>query len=483
MNTRQSRQRKEIFRTLLITTVIVLLLLGAAFLLSRILPVWKQQRVDSALSSGDTAFARKLAEDYVGDERLQILQQCSYIDAQIQESQGHYPEASALFAEAGNYEDAPERRKNCDYLYASLLEENEQWDEAVEVFRSLGGYRDAADRISECHYKKALRLIENGEKWEAAEVLDQLTGMEKAHSLLVEIVMELTGYDEERALSAFHGMSEEQLALLSDLSELREALPHDIIDVGFAHTVGLGADGHVYACGDNSCGQCDTSAWKNAVAVAAGAWHTVALLSDGTVVAAGRNSEAQCETTDWNHIVQIAAGDYATFALTADGTVLSTGFLDYEEVRDWSSITSIRAGSYGVAGIRSDGSLWFYPEMAGASLLQNNVEDLVINTGFAAAVYRDGSTSCTAMELPAWKNVLALSASGTAIVALESGGFADAVFFRESDRIDFSSVIDAVAVAAGGTHFAFVFSDGSVRVFGCSEHGEADTGGWSLAVG
>ena len=55
-------------------------------------------------------------------------------------------------------------------------------------------------------------------------------------------------------------------------------------------------------------------------------------------------------------------------------------------------------------------------------------------------------------------------------------------FFRESDAIDFSAFTDVRAIAAGGTHFALVLSDGSVKVLGENAHGEAETEGWSLAV-
>ena len=481
MNNQSSDLRRSIFLLLFKTTIVVLLLIGAAFLLSRILPAWKQQRVDSAIAAGDTGLARRLAERFDDEEKTRILQQCSYMEAESLEAERRYPEASALFAEAGNYEDAAERRKYCDYEQAALLEQKGLWDEASDAYRALGGYRDSADRVNLCRYQKAVDLLEIGDAWGAAELLDTLSSLPEAHTLLVQIVTDLTGLEEERALAAFHGMSEEQLALLSNLSDLRSSLPKDIIDVGFNHTVGLGTNGRVYACGDNSYSQCDTAQWNKAVAVAAGAWHTAALLSDGTVITTGRNTEGQCDTAEWRDIVQIAAGDYATFGLCRDGTILSTGFLDYEEIRDWSGMVSISAGSYGIAAQRNDGSLWFYPEMNGADALKN-VEQLALNTGYAVAVMKDGSVSSAGCELPEWKNVLMISASGTAVLALESGGFVDALFFRDRDRIDFSTVMDAVAIAAGGTHFAVVFSDGRVQVFGCSEHGEADTEGWVLAV-
>lgn len=482
MSYNQTKLRGDVLRMLIITTVVVLIVLAGLLWVYKQAPVWKQQKVDAALASGDTELARRLAEEFDGDSQAQIIQQCCYIEARAFEESGDFMQASALYAQSGTYEDSSDRRKSCDYKYAEELVAGQQWDEAAEAFRNLGSYSDAADRIPECRYGKAKALADAGEKREAALILEELTSMPEAQSMFERLVVELTGYDDvEKALIAFRGMSEEQLAYRARLTELRESVPGDIIDVGFYHTVGLGSDGRVYACGDNSCGQCDTASWNGAVAVSAGAWHTAALMSDGTVKAVGRNTENQCDTSDWTDIVQIAAADYATFGLKSDGTVVTTGLLDYPEVREWNGITRITAGSYNIAAVRNDGSLWFYPEMLGAGSVPGG-DGLVINTGYAAALTKDGGAFCSFCELPPWQNVISLSAGSTAILALEAGGTVEAYFFLERETMDFSSVNDAVAVAAGGTHFAFVMSDGSVRVLGESDRGQADTAGWTLKV-
>ena len=38
----------------------------------------------------------------------------------------------------------------------------------------------------------------------------------------------------------------------------------------------------------------------------------------------------------------------------------------------------------------------------------------------------------------------------------------------------------AVAIAAGGSHWAFVLADGSVKVYGETDKGQGDTGQWKL---
>lgn len=482
MNKKESVSRREVLRLLIRTTLGVLILLLIAALLADALPMLRQRQLDAALEAGNTARARRLAGALSEEEQASVLQRCSYLDAEALEREGKPAEASRLYAEAGSYADAPERRRSCDYACAAQMAEQGRWSEAAEAFRALGGYRDAADRAAACRYELARSLLDAGQAREAAELLDALGSYEGARALLLQAVTALTGIDDpDRAMAAYRGVSEESLAEQSALTERREALPEGIIALGFYHTVGLGADGRVLACGDNSCGQCEVGAWKNVRAVAAGAWHTAALLEDGRVVCAGRGSEGQCDTGDWSGVVQIAASDYATFGLRADGTVLSTGFLDYAETESWTKMRSICAGSYNVAAQREDGSLWFYPAMTGTERL-SGASGLSISTGYAVGLRPDGSAVCTACELD-WQKLLAVSAGSTAILALRSDGCVEAHFFRADDALDLSSVRDAAAVAAGGTHFAVVFSDGSVQIFGRSAEGQADTGGWKLAVG
>ena len=299
----------------------------------------------------------------------------------------------------------------------------------------------------------------------------------------MRLAITVTGIsDGEEALSSFRGMSRELREKMERLSVTREKLPQGVIAVGFYHTVGLRADGSVVACGDNSFSQCAVEDLHDVTAVAAGAYHTLALHSDGTVSAVGRSSEKQCDTLLWRDVTAIAASDYASFGLRSDGTLLCTGFYDYSEPESWSGLTAVAGGSYNLAALRSDGTVWTYPKLKNADALRGCV-GLAVNTGCVTGVMKDGSVAASFFDLSGWDDVVALSESGTAILGLRADGRVLAHFLRQSDAIDFSSVTDAVALAAGGTHFAVVRADGSVRVFGANGHGEAETAGWTLAVG
>ena len=479
----QKTIRRRVARMLLWSTIVFFVLLGGGLLLRTRLPQMRITRIEKLLAANDSSAARRLAE-HVDDEALResYLARCDYLDAEAAFVEGDWAAAREFYAAAGSFEDSAEKARLCDYRRAEELLEAGSPEEAEALFASLGGFEDAADRALGCRYERASALESAGELSEAGTLFESLGGYLDAEARLGRIAMAVTGIsDEDEALFAFRGMTPEARAKLEALGALRDALPQDIIAVGFYHTVGLQSDGTVVACGNNSFGQCDVGALHDVKAVAAGAYHTVALHSDGTVSAIGRDSEGQCATAEWRNVTAIATSDYATFGLTADGTLLCTGFYDYTEPESWSGLTAVAGGSYNLAARREDGSVWSYPALKGLDALRG-AEAIDVNTGYAVAVLGDGSVASTNFDLSAWHDILAVSASSTAILALDAQGRVQAHFFRESDRVDFSSVADAVAIAAGGTHFAVVLSDGSVRVFGLTANGAGRTADWSLAV-
>ena len=484
MDNEQKQMRRRVLVLITIATI-VFFALGLVFaVLHERIPHRRFEKSESLLDAGNGAAARRLA-GRVDDEALResYFARCDYLDAEAAFAEGDWAAARGFYAAAGSYEDSEDKARLCDYRRAEELLAAGSPEEAEALFTSLGGFEDAADRALGCRYERASALESAGELSEAGALFASLGGYLDAETRLVRIATAVTGIsDEDEALSVFRGMTPEARAKREALGALRDALPQGIIAVGFYHTVGLQSDGTVVACGDNSYGQCDVGALHDVKAVAAGAYHTVTLHSDGTVSAIGRDSEEQCATAEWRNVTAIAASDYATFGLTEDGTLLCTGFYDYTEPESWSGLKAVAGGSYNLAALRADGSVWSYPALKGLDALRG-AEAVDVNTGYAVAVLGDGSVVSTNFDLSAWHDILAVSASSTAILALDAQGRVCAHFFRESDRLDFSSVTDAVAIAAGGTHFAVVLSDGSVRVFGETESGAGMTAGWSLAVG
>lgn len=484
MDKEQKQLRREVLVLILLSTVLFAALVFGFRALREQIPQRRLEKIESLLAAGETDEVRRRA-DSLGDEAAaeSFRVRCDYADAEAAFADGDWETARAFYAAAGGWEDSAEKVQLCDYRRASELLDAGSYEEAEALFSSLGGYRDAADLVLDCRFERACALESAGALSEAALLFDTLGKHRGADERVLRLAVAVTGIsDAEEALASFRGLSPEMREKMSAIAAARESLPQGVVAVGFYHTVGLRPDGCVEACGDNSFGQCEVAALHDVTAVAAGAYHTVALHGDGTVSAVGRGSENQCDTADWRGVTAIAASDYATFGLTKDGTLLCTGFYDYAEPESWSSLTAVAGGSYNLAALRADGTVWTYPKLKDADALRGCAA-VAVSTGYVVAAMPDGSVVSPFFDLSEWEDVVALSASGTAILALDAQGRVHAHFFRESDAPDFSAFAQVRAIAAGGTHFALVLADGSVTVLGANGHGEAETANWTLAVG
>ena len=481
MDKQQKKLRLSVMRLLALATLIFFAALLFFAVMRVRVPQQRLDKLDGLLAAGETAAVRRMA-GRLGDESVaeRYLAQCDYLDAEAAFARGDWSAARELYAAAGSWEDSADKARLCDYRRAEELLAAGEREEAEALFASLGGYGDAADRALDCRYDRADALESAGALNEAAGLFESLGAYRDANARLLRIAKAATGLsDGDEALSVFRGMSPEAREKMAALGTARAALPRGVLAVGFYHTVGLRADGSVLACGDDSFGQCAVGALHDVTAVAAGAYHTAALHRDGTVSALGRNSEHQCDTAAWRDVTAIAASDYATFALTKEGRLLCTGFYDYGEPESWSGLSAVAGGSYNLAALRSDGTVWTYPKLKNTDALRGCAA-LCVNTGYAVGAMPDGSVVSSVFDLSSWRDVIELSASGTAILGLDAQGRVLAHFFRPGDALDLSSLAEVRALAAGGTHFAFLLSNGSVTVLGENAHGEADTALWNL---
>ena len=69
------------------------------------------------------------------------------------------------------------------------------------------------------------------------------------------------------------------------------------------------------------------------------------------------------------------------------------------------------------------------------------------------------------------------------MLGLRRDGTVHAFYFREGDELDTASLTEVAALAAGGTHSAFVHRDGSVTVLGDVSRGQGDVSEWDLIDG
>jgi alpha-tubulin suppressor-like RCC1 family protein len=226
----------------------------------------------------------------------------------------------------------------------------------------------------------------------------------------------------------------------------------DVIAVAanWGHTLVLGADGRVWAFGDNDSGQLGNgnnfdqnapvlvSGLTNVQAIAAGRYHSLAVKTDGTVWAWGANSAGQLgtggispsnvpvqvttvATTNLTGATTVAAGAEHSLARKADGTVWSWGRNSEGELGSGATganrpradqvvqltyARGIAAGDLFSLAVRQDGSVWSWGYGANGQLgngLPNNQASPVHVAGisgidsvaggglFALALGMDGS--------------------------------------------------------------------------------------------
>ena len=106
---------------------------------------------------------------------------------------------------------------------------------------------------------------------------------------------------------------------------------------------------------------------------------------------------------------------------------------------------------------------------------------LDVSTGYCVGLRSDGSLLCTVRPLP-WTDIVAISAGSTGILALDREGTVHSYWFRDRDAIECSDLSSVAAIAAGGTHCAFLLSDGTVVTRGENTFGECDTAAWNLGA-
>ena len=214
----------------------------------------------------------------------------------------------------------------------------------------------------------------------------------------------------------------------------------NMIAAGWRHNVGLKADGSVVACGNNSAGQCEVSAWRDITAVAAGYDYTVGLKADGSVVACGNNSAGQCEVSTWQDIVAVAAGKTHTVGLKADGNVVATNYTKDKrfykgqcEVSAWRDITAVAAGYDYTVGLKADGS-----------------------------VVACGNNSAGQCEVSAWRNITAIAAGNNHTVGLRTDGKVVACGYNFTHQCEVNEWNGVSAIAACEEYTVGLKADGSV---------------------
>lgn len=463
-------ERKFVIRVAVISLVMAAILGGSCFGLWWHRDTIRNARAVALAENGSYDGALEIA-DTVEDETLRE-KTCSAIADRLFAAE-RYEKAGELYRQLGGQEDP--RYLSCCYAIADKIYQGGDPEGALAAFAALGGFSDSRQRQLQIRYEMAMEVLRRGEFTQAVLDFLALGSYENSPAMALRAAMAVTGGDEAVAkeMLAAGGVAPEALEKELALAQRRGIYSTAVIAAGAYHTVLLRPDGTVAACGDNTYGQCDTAAWRNIVQIAAGAYHTVGLCADGTVVATGRNTHGQCDTASWQNIQQIAAGDSDTLGLTRDGTAVAAGFHDYRDILRAEGVQGLYAGAYGAAARTELGSILFSHESHGFQS-RRQILALELQTGFYAALQTDGTCLSNLEPVTAWEDTVFLSAGPTAVLGVDMAGGVQALFFRQTDALDFSGVEDACQCAAGTAHFVFLMADGSLVAFGDNTYGQCD---------
>lgn len=400
------------------------------------------------------------------------------------------------------------RRKENDYQ-KNIKEFNEakniyDYKSILQDFEQMKGYQFSEEYIKKCKVKiKEMEKAEIEAKAKAekakAETEEKAAKKRKKITiigilvvvacmvvsfLVVEVVIPANNYKKALALKKNGEYSKAAIAFgkagnYKDAKECSVALWNDIaqrdsISVGYEHIVGVKANGRVVSVEDGSSNhsQCDTSGWKDIVAVSMGGEYIVGLKKDGAVIAVGESRYNQIDVTNWKDIVAIDTGSHLTVGLKVDGTVVAVG--DNNEgqcdVSGWKDIVAISAAGNLIVGLKVDGTVVVTGDndKDPSDDVSSWTDIVAVSTNGANIVglKSDGTVVDVYDNVFSWTDIIAISARDDQTVGLKSDGTVVAVGDNYDGECDVSSWTDVVAISTGDSHTVGLKSDGTVVAAG-----------------
>ncbi len=444
-------------------------------------PSIDNSRARTLAKRGSTDEAMRIVRELAADEYpAEKLTETKWIVTDALIRYGKYQEAASMLEELPAGAKAEEKRQSIKYNEAISFYEQGRYSAAAQVFYQMNDYENSAGYYADCRCALAIQAYLEGNETSAYSLLLDVPDVVERIKTAAYAVAQDDG-QAQQILSAEIFQAERLNAMeatMEGLNAARSDMPEGKIAAGARHTLGLSANGTVYAAGDNSYGQLDVGQWSSVKQVAAGAYHSVALLSNGTVAAAGDNSQGQCDVSAWTDIVAIATSAYDTIGLKSDGSVVACG-MHAQLVSGWRDVTHITGGSYSMGCIYNKGAML---ASHGSAQMDMGVSlyDLAVCGPVSAGVLYDGTLISTYEKAPEWSGLVSVAASDTCLLGIDVDGQVKSYFYRAGDAVDIAVSGKAVEVKSGGTHHVVLTEDGRVECFGENDYGQCNTSGWSL---
>ena len=281
------------------------------------------------------------------------------------------------------------------------------------------------------------------------------------------------------------------------------------LSAGGTHSLGLRADGTVWAWGANTYGQIGTGAgadqWSptevptpgGMVAISAGLGHSLALGVDGTVWAWGFNAQGQLgngnttnnstpvQVSGLANVVAVAAGGYHSLALEANGTVWAWGYnadgqlgngntTNYStpvQVSGLANVVAVAAGGYHSLALEANGTVWAWGYNADGQLGDGNTS----NSDTPVEV--SGISTATAIAA-GFDHSLALLGAGTvkAWGFNNDGQLGNGNTTNQTSPVSVSTLSGVAQIAGGYYHSLALESNGTVWASGLNSSGQLGNG-------
>lgn len=444
-------------------------------------PSFDASRARSLAEKGKSAEAVRIVEKLEKDgyrEKKLIKTKLSVAESLIAAEK--FEEASGVLASMEKSESTQALSNKLSYEKAQSLYKGASFSAAAQLFYQNPEYLDSLERYYDCRCALAIEAYLNGQENLVQGLLLDIPNV----AMRIQSVARETAKDDQQLqlILSSEAFNEETLKHFENsvtlLTSMKDSASKGRIAAGYRHTLGLAADGRVYAAGDNSYGQSNVSRWSNVVQVAAGAYHSVALFADGTVDAMGDNSQNQLDVYEWTDIVAVAASAYSTIGLKSDGSVVACG-MHADLVSGWHGVTMITGGAHS-AGCLYDKGYMLSTHKSAQMDMSAVLFDLSVSGSVAAGILYDGSLITNVENAPEWKDIVFVEASSTCLLAIDTSGNVLSHFYRADDAAAISVPARAVEIVSCGTHHVVLLEDGRVIGFGNNDYGQLNVQNWSL---